>query len=529
MLPPGFREFADFAALFPAADRLQCTKVDSTEEREWVRIVALRHDLQLWVPDARQLSTRFSIPYARQGWLPEVLELVPLVLLGALFLEIIDVSSANVVRGGGVWEGCVKEFVMSKSPPVALVFNIEEHGRRLYKRLVFSTDAARCFHHLPPMLQPSPSKSTQIGAWAVSAGDAAEGSSLTQKESSLVIRRNLSGKLGPQTLIPARLLHGILPDALLDDYTFWLDEKDARLDEPSVLRGYKQPHAVTRESGAPLDAIVIHCTPQGKGDPSGLGRSDAVGCVQRVLAVREGEGVCQEIVPADAVGGGGYGGGASSLTLMNTAFVDPASPVGRVLETMLRLENLSHILIWGSCASPGAVPTLQRVELPRLRLNFVVEAAKGEGSGVADGVLLRSVEHDGLWVSNARSPELERLMQGMPHAIVLQDSAGDLYILASAAACPSKGEDALGSGKPELFSCALVLDRGNKEWLANLGEVRHYLYPVHISKRFVVLPSLSAALSLLLFKVLHRCYSDAARLAPSCISDTQLTDEEEQV
>ena len=200
------------------------------------------------------------------------------------------------------------------------------------------------------------------------------------------------------------------------------------------------------------------------------------------------------------------------------------------METMLRLENLSHILIWGSCASPGAVPTLQRVELPRLRLNFVVEAAKGGGDGgAADGVLLRSVEHDGLWVSNARSPELERLMQGMPHAIVLQDSAGDLYILASAAACPFMGEHALRTAKPGLFSCVLVLDRGNKEWLANLGEVRHYLYPVHISKRFVVLPSLSAALSLLLFKVLHRCYSDAARLAPSCISDTQLTDEEEQV
>ena len=528
MLPPGFREFADFAALFPAADRLQCTKVDSTEEREWVRIVALRHDLQLWVPDARQLSTRFSIPYARQGWLPEVLELVPIVLLGALFLEIIDVSSANVVRGGGVWEGCVKEFVMSKSPPVALVFNIEEHGRRLYKRLVFSTDAARCFHHLPPMLQPSPSKSTQIGAWAVSAGDAAEGSSLTQKQWSLVIRRNLSGKLGPQTLIPARLLHGILPDALLDDYTFWLDEKDARLDEPSVLRGYKQPHAVARESGAPLDAIVIHCTPQGKGDPSGLGRSDAVGCVQRVLAVREGEGVCQEVLPVDAVGGGG--GGASSLTLINSAFVDSASPVGRVLETMLRLENLSHILIWGSCASPGAVPTLQRVELPRLRLNFVVEAAKGGGDGgAADGVLLRSVEHDGLWVSNARSPELERLMQGMPHAIVLQDSAGDLYILASAAACPFMGEHALRTAKPGLFSCVLVLDRGNKEWLANLGQVRHYLYPVHISKRFLLLPSLASTLSLMLFKLLHRCYTDAGKLAASCMSDTTFSSEEAQI
>jgi len=545
LLAPSFREFADFAKVFPTADRLQCTKVHSTEEREWVRIVALRHDLQLWIPTTRPHSGRFSVPYVRQGWLPEVLELVPLQLMGSLFVEVVDVSSVNVVRGSGVWEGCAKEFVISRVPPVALIFNIEEHGRRLYKRLVFSTDAARCFHHLTPMLQPSPN-STEIGAWAVSAGDAAAPSSLTEKKSSLVIRRNLSGKLGPQMFIPERLLHGILPDALLDDYTFWQDVKDAQLDGPSVLhgentfyratntvlRGYKRPHAIARESGAPLDTIVVTCTPQGKGDPSGLGRSDAFGCVQRVLAVHEGEGVCMEIVPVDGKGVAEGGGGGSSLTLMNSAFLDPASPVGRVLETLLRLENLSHILIWGKSSSPDAVPTLERVELPRLRLSFIVEAAKSEGGGEGGGgggVLMRSVEHDGLYISNARSAELETLLKGMPHAIVLQDSAGDLYILASAAACPYKGGDVGGSKKPELFSCALFLDRGNEEWLANLGEVRHYLYPVHISKRFVVLPSLPAALSLLLFKVLHRCYSDAARLAPSCISDTQLTDEEAQI
>jgi hypothetical protein len=57
-----------------------------------------------------------------------------------------------------------------------------------------------------------------MGGWVVSGGDAGEAS---QKAASLVIRRNLSARMGQQTLIPERLLRGLIPDALLDDYVFW--------------------------------------------------------------------------------------------------------------------------------------------------------------------------------------------------------------------------------------------------------------------------------------------------------------------
>lgn len=41
---------------------------------------------------------------------------------------------------------------------------------------------------------------------------------------SLVISRNLSSrKNGEEVFIPARLLHGILPDVLLDQFYFWQD------------------------------------------------------------------------------------------------------------------------------------------------------------------------------------------------------------------------------------------------------------------------------------------------------------------
>ena len=135
-------------------------------------------------------------------------------------------------------------------------------------------------------------------------------------------------------------------------------------------------------------------------------------------------------------------------------------------------------------------------------------------------MVLRCCEHEGLWVRTEECAAMEELMEGMPHAIVLQDVAGDLFILASAAAAPSNHTP--GTSGSEVFSCAVMLDRGDADWLEKLGQVRHYLYPVHISKRFVIVPSLAAAMSLLIFKLIHRQYADAVRLAPACVSDTTL-------
>ena len=76
----------------------------SSDDREWVRLVALRHDLLLWRPDTRSITGRFSVPYVGQGWLKEALDHVPLPLAGHLFLETMHVSDARVVRASGVWE-----------------------------------------------------------------------------------------------------------------------------------------------------------------------------------------------------------------------------------------------------------------------------------------------------------------------------------------------------------------------------------------------------------------------------------------
>ena len=165
--------------VFNAKDRLQCARVEATEEREWVRLVALRHDLLLWTPDSRKPRTRYAVPFVnvgQGGWVRELLGLVPLPLTGSLFLDTLDVAAGEVVRGCGVWDGSVKEFVVSRSPPLVLVFNLEEHGRRFYPSLVFASDASRCLHHLPQFLQARSASATAIKDTKDSSGAAAASS-----------------------------------------------------------------------------------------------------------------------------------------------------------------------------------------------------------------------------------------------------------------------------------------------------------------------------------------------------------------
>ena len=50
-----------------------------------------------------------------------------------------------------------------------------------------------------------------------------------------------------------------------------------------------------------------------------------------------------------------------------------------------------------------------------------------------------------------------------------------------------------------------------------------------ISKRFLALPSLAAALALLVSKLIHREYAYAVSLAQSCVTDSHLTGEEQQL
>ena len=58
MLDSRIAQAADFAEVFgtqdPRASRMQCAKLHSTVARQAVRLVGLRHDVELWEADSRE-------------------------------------------------------------------------------------------------------------------------------------------------------------------------------------------------------------------------------------------------------------------------------------------------------------------------------------------------------------------------------------------------------------------------------------------------------------------------------------------
>lgn len=117
---------------------------------------------------------------------------------------------------------------------------------------------------------------------------------------------------------------------------------------------------------------------------------------------------------------------------------------------------------------------------------------------------------------------IEKLLEGLPHSIILENSDKDIFLLVSAA------RPEIASLSPLDVTC--VLDKSHKEWQDNMSSgVRHYLYPVHISHAFFFTSSLASALYMMLFKFLSHQYEYAFRMVSSCVSDTELSPEEAQI
>lgn len=87
---------------------------------------------------------------------------------------------------------------------------------------------------------------------------------------------------------------------------------------------------------------------------------------------------------------------------------------------------------------------------------------------------------------------LHLLQASIPHYLILENAAGHLFVLVPAS-MPERPKTA-----EELFSCRMLLNRSNEAWVGNLGEARHYLYPVHLSHTFLFTPNLASMLYLML-------------------------------
>jgi hypothetical protein len=192
------------------------------------------------------------------------------------------------------------------------------------------------------------------------------------------------------------------------------------------------------------------------------------------------------------------------------------APEGTILDELSDLlsEDLSHILIWtkSDTSSLASKVAVDLVELPRLQLSFY---SKQDSSGT---VRLYSSEYVGMFISNARSEKINSLLDGVPHALVLENIDGDLAMVA-AAISPTMLTFLNGESEPELLFYT-------RQPIGDTTAVSHYIYPIHLSKSFLFTPTIQSAMYLMLLRMLHKQYQDAFQLAESCISDIMTSSKE---
>ena len=479
------------------------------------------------------------------------------------------------------------------------VYRVESHGRKWRRALVFASSASWCLADVDPDGHPAledPAEryllsSTRLGA----------------ASSSLVISRHLTEKQGRQQFVPARHLRGLIPAAILKDYAFWQDEKGDLHGDPvpgashprsvihaKLVKGAGADGAGAFSAGVGEHAAVIRRIPLRKDDddadapgvrpgakipaghvkgqltlidllyaPAVLGEAAdaasapsetkaaavALRSVARCLAAVEGLAHCLAwtAAPVDASRLGGGGGGVlDALTSAAKALnIGGGAPEGGDTE-----GHPTHRSVVG----------IDRIELPRLGISFAATAedpaaSRDAGGGVVGpggSVRLECEEHAGLFLSARRSPELDALLVGLPHSLLLEGRDGALSVLLPAVAAPRPALDRAasvsknGTAAKDVavvaaeeaaavgtkgFGTDMVLDRWDAEWTRNAfqGCGGHYVYPVHGSHTALSAASLPSALYLALLRFLARRYANVCELSDLCVSDNALTPEEQQL
>ena len=429
-------------------------------------------------------------------------------------------------------------------------------------------------------------------------------------------RSVLFAPVGEQVVVPSYLLNGILPRALLTGFTYWLSLRD------HTLRGHPNASASAGAAGSGSDgsgsgsdsgdgrfAVLVkpvklprHCGDVYDGKHPTLQPHCAESATERALEAlaalgRYGGLIYRTPLPADVISDVRSAADAAALAtapdspvrlLVNPASTVQGSPLGRLADVLARVDDLSHVFVWGippaelditslvygHSAGVDADAPLAKLfashTAPDARPDLPLAAdADADSSGDSENdrendingdaivvILLSSRiiidtiwlprlnitlvaktdranrtrfhirEYSDYYISDVRSPALAVLCMGIPHGILLQTAHNSFAILVPT----HRVVRMLPRSRP--LNTDLGQLRGCWAWerMVAAGGARFYLYPVHPAQTHLTLPTGLGAgplLYLLLLRLLHRVYGEAFELAKALTStDTALSTEE---
>ena len=437
-------------------------------------------------------------------------------------------------EGGSGSTHTLKEVIVTSNPPSITVYNIKEYGRRHLRTLEYTSNQTLCLHEVES--EPYPDRVG--GVLAMSGGVPM---TTSKPEASLLITRALNSEMGTQTYLPKRFLAGLVPSSLIDKYIFWQNEDDSIVgyemqdlkDEGEITEEFDDIDADVEDAHADgtdshkaaistksSTRLLITLQTSGPADPTGFCNTSASALVQR-LSLRDSDEESLNVDP-----------NRKTLTLLNVNEAPSESLLKQIGMLLSRLDNLSHVLVWSETSvssthldanSIDVECSIDLIELPRVNLSFRSKFISNiDGSSEWR---LYSNDNDGLYVatSSVARKMVQKLLGSIDHFIVLQNEDGDLFVLMPGCALPRR----LHTDSSHL-SVQVLLDRRNSEWIANMGEIRTYLFPIHPSQSFLITPSLASSMYLMVMYFIVGLYGEVYKMIESCVSE-ELTAEEIQI
>ena len=233
-----------------------------------------------------------------------------------------------------------------------------------------------------------------------------------------------------ETFIPSRLLRGTVPDTLLESHRFWFSSCS------DVFIGY----------------------------PRSSNRNDIIRVTGNTIFKQENE---------------------TSFKLASPCFV-----YNSIFRHLLRIENISHILIW--LDREGKIC---KIELPRLGIRFVP----------AQNGMFELVDRLGWYLcdynvkKNAKNKEERSIFR---YGVVLNDECNRMIVLV-----PTHELRRASVLDRNAFSIDLVPCRHSNSWNSTMREFEPYvLYELHTSRAFVQFETLQSKLYLAFLKFMEREY-----------------------
>ncbi|KAG7392086.1 hypothetical protein PHYPSEUDO_002310 [Phytophthora pseudosyringae] len=121
-----------------------------------------------------------------------------------------------------------KEIIAYRTMQVMHIYALVSHGRRLYRKLIFTSNSRVSLHCFP--LNISPDQGPVDPALLRASGEPTERQT---HGGSLVILRKNHLLNGTEQFVPPRLLQGVVPSCLLENFRFWIGEDGRLRGEPA--------------------------------------------------------------------------------------------------------------------------------------------------------------------------------------------------------------------------------------------------------------------------------------------------------